>query len=87
MKNAYKASIIACLVGLLGGVFSSPAFADDWHRDDRRRIEEERRAEERRRMEELRRRPHPVVYAPAPVVVMPPPPSPGISIVLPIEIR
>lgn len=64
---------------------------------------DERRREERRdhRMEEeeLRRREHerahwvaehPVyheVIAPAPVVYVPPPPSPGISIVLPINIH
>ena len=56
--------------------------------DDRRREEDEaRRREEERRRWEME---HPVrheVYVPAPVVYAPPPPSPGISIVLPINFR
>lgn len=70
------------------------AHADrDDRRDGRREFGERRREEEemRRREEERHRweREHPVyheVIAPAPVVYVPPPPSPGISIVLPINI-
>ena len=88
-RIAMRAIVGIALVTSLSPILTATTVrADGLHDRDHDRDDDRRRAEfDRRRREEAARfHDHHPVYAPAPVVYTPPP-SPGISIVLPIEIR
>jgi hypothetical protein len=78
---------ILSLISIVTLGLSSVSFAWDDHRDPHRAEEDMRRREEDRRRWVMEHQMHHEVIAPAAVVYAPPIPSPGISIVLPINIH
>jgi len=82
----FGAAVVLMLPTSMGLSQKALGFDDHHGFDDHRREEEEmRRRDEERRRWAMEHPMHHEVFAPAPVVYAPPPPSPGISIVLPIN--